>query len=186
MIQSDLVGGSLHASRASIGYGRWLTVPYPTDQDVSRSEPRIQANLLLADGNLKERAALLKCEQNDLERIITLRSKSDYVRMLEGYPLADHQAPPIQEAVEDLFSRPQAIDIASAPQTSAKASRDDQFLLEHIIMVEEQLKLHHRSIAEHGQAIKNSDHYKKMMHDFDQLKLSLLRVLEEDLKFGQK
>jgi len=30
MIQSDVRGGSLHASRAALTYARWLAVPYPT------------------------------------------------------------------------------------------------------------------------------------------------------------
>ncbi len=50
MVQSDLAGGSLHASRAAIDYKRWLAIPYPTRQDVSWQESKIQANLLLADG----------------------------------------------------------------------------------------------------------------------------------------
>jgi len=33
MIQSDIKGGSLYASRASLDYGRWLAVPYPTEKD---------------------------------------------------------------------------------------------------------------------------------------------------------
>lgn len=85
MIQSDLQGGSLHASRASIEYGRWLAVPYPTEQDRGRNEPKIQANLRLADGSESERMELLRLkESGGLSRILVLRSKDDYARCLES------------------------------------------------------------------------------------------------------
>ncbi len=83
MIQSDLQGGSLHASRAAIDYGRWLAVPYPTQQDQARNEPKIQANLRLADGGDAERLDLLRRKDSSgLDRILVLRSKEDYARCL--------------------------------------------------------------------------------------------------------
>lgn len=84
MIQSDLKGGSLHASRAALEYGRWLAVPYPTQQDRLTDEPKIQANLLLADGNATERAELLRLKGvSGLDRVLVLRSREDYARCLE-------------------------------------------------------------------------------------------------------
>lgn len=92
MVQSDLQGGSLHASRASIDYGRWLAVPYPTDQDRSRNESKIQANLLLAEGSDMQRLELLRRKGNEgLDRLIILRSKEDYARCL-----AKADAPPVE------------------------------------------------------------------------------------------
>lgn len=82
MVQSDLEGGSLHASRAAVEYGRWLAVPYPTKQDLARSEPKVQANLLLAVGRPEERASLLRCQERDLARLVVLRSKEDYPLLL--------------------------------------------------------------------------------------------------------
>ena len=83
MVQSDLQGGSLHASRASIEYGRWLAVPYPTEQDRGRDEPKIQANLMLSDGSDAERLDLLRRKDNSgLDRILVLRGKEDYARCL--------------------------------------------------------------------------------------------------------
>lgn len=83
MVQSDQKGGSLHASRASIDYGRWLAVPYPTEQDRGRNEPKIQANLMLADGSDVQRRELLGGKDNSgLDRIIVLRGKEDYARCL--------------------------------------------------------------------------------------------------------
>lgn len=85
MIQSDLQGGSLHASRASIEYGRWLAVPYPTEQDRGRNEPKIQANMRLAEGRDTERMELLRLKDGaGLGRILVLRSKDDYARCLES------------------------------------------------------------------------------------------------------
>lgn len=82
MIQSDIKGGSLHASRAALDYERWLAVPFPTDADQASNEPKIQANLLIADDCADvERGMLLKCNRSRLSRIIVLRTKDDYPRM---------------------------------------------------------------------------------------------------------
>jgi len=81
MIQSDLVGGSLHASRAAMDYGRWLAIPYPTGKDLDRNEPKIQANLLIAEGSDAERSELLRCPVNALKHVLVLRSREDYLSM---------------------------------------------------------------------------------------------------------
>lgn len=83
MIQSDVVGGSLFASRAALDYQRWLAVPYPTPRDISKKEPKIQGNLLLANGSPEEMTNVLKCQPSDLRRLIILRSKSDYAQMVQ-------------------------------------------------------------------------------------------------------
>lgn len=183
MVQSDLRGGSLHASRASLGYGRWLAVPFPTDQDISRSEAKIQANLLLADGPPKEKAALLKCEQRDLVRVIILRSKSDYARML-GAPSAQAQPQPapVPELIGDLFSTPPAAE----PQPEHKQDRVSQILLDHLKMVEERLAVYHRGLIEHGRVIAHREHYERLMRDFEQLQESLRRVRELEFKTAQE
>jgi DNA processing protein len=85
MIQSDLKGGSLHASRAALDYERWLAVPYPTDVDRASNEPKIQANLLIADASADtERATLLKCHPSRLSKVIVLRAKEDYPKMVSA------------------------------------------------------------------------------------------------------
>lgn len=78
MVQSDLKGGSLHASRAALDYGRWLAVPYPTDADTMRNEPKIQANLCIASAG-PAAMELLRCSEKALSQIRILRSKTDYV-----------------------------------------------------------------------------------------------------------
>lgn len=81
MIQSDVKGGSLHASRAALEYNRWLAVPYPTLVDRDLNEPKIQANLLLADGDNKDRASLLRCSEPNLDRVLILRGREDYASL---------------------------------------------------------------------------------------------------------
>ena len=83
MMQSDLNGGSLHASRAALKIGRWLIVAHPTSTDMANHEPKIQANLLLSEGDDRSRADILKCNQNDLSRLFILRGRDEYHRMLE-------------------------------------------------------------------------------------------------------
>lgn len=81
MIQSDLKGGSLHASRAALDLGRWLAVPYPTERDRSMNEMKIQANLLLADGDQTEKQKLLRLKnEENLRQLLILRSKDDYAQ----------------------------------------------------------------------------------------------------------
>ncbi len=82
MVQSDLDGGSLHAARASLRYGRWLAVPSPTDSDRAANARAIRANLVIADGDPSERARLLECLTDPLDRVRVLRTKDDYPSLL--------------------------------------------------------------------------------------------------------
>ncbi len=82
MVQSDLKGGSLHASRAALDYGRWLAVPEPTQLDADNSEPKVQANALIAAGDFAKMAELLMCSAADVRRVIVLRSRDDYPKLL--------------------------------------------------------------------------------------------------------
>lgn len=101
MVQSDLQGGSLHASRAAIDYGRWLAVPYPTEADRSSSAAKVQANLVLADGSDSERRELLRRKDDEkVERIIVLRSKDDYERCLTSrVNAAASEGPAVQGSI---------------------------------------------------------------------------------------
>lgn len=78
MIQSDVIGGSLHASRAILAYGRLLIIPYPTAHDISIKYSKIEGNLKIANGKFPELADFLKCSKTDLNNIIVIRSKDDY------------------------------------------------------------------------------------------------------------
>lgn len=101
MIQSDLEGGSLHASRAALSYGRWLAIPYPTEQDRAKKERKIQANLLLADGDAIARSELLRLKDSRcLDRVLILRSKEDYGRCL---PSTSAPSPETQYSQGSIF-----------------------------------------------------------------------------------
>ncbi len=78
MVQSDREGGSLHASRAALQYGRHLVVPLPTERDRNAQEPKIEANMLLASDNDNTKFELLKCRSEDLARLTILNGRSDY------------------------------------------------------------------------------------------------------------
>ncbi len=84
MVQSDIRGGSLYASRASLEYGRWLAVPYPTERDRENREPKVQANLVIAEGAPHERADLLRTTMSSLGRVIVLHGKQDYALLSES------------------------------------------------------------------------------------------------------
>ena len=77
MVQSGLDGGSLHASRAAVRYGRVLAVPVPTAQDRAAQGAQIQANLTLL-GAAPEAATLLHCTSADLQRLVPLASREAY------------------------------------------------------------------------------------------------------------
>lgn len=81
MVQSDLTGGSLHASRAALNYDRWLAVPYPTTNDLANRAKKIQANLLLVGEETEKKTQLMRCMPAALERIVVLHSRRDYQRL---------------------------------------------------------------------------------------------------------
>lgn len=79
MIQSDLTGGSLIASRAALECTRWLAVPTPTTYDLTTNDPKIQANIVLTKGSTDEKLKLLKLKDDaDTSGIIILSGKEDY------------------------------------------------------------------------------------------------------------
>ena len=102
MVQSAVAGGSLHASRASINYGRWLAVPNPTRQDIERRETKVQGNLVLVDGSMHNKAGLLKCDKEDLhQRLIVLRNKGDYTKLIQPFSDVVHSS---SQPVQGKFS----------------------------------------------------------------------------------
>lgn len=127
MIQSGLRGGSLHASRATLEYGRWLAVPYPTDRDRASNEPKIQANLLIADGALGSKTDLLRCDEFALSRIVVLHSKEDYLRLLEADPASAASVERVPGNDEEAFARGSAkLDSIPALQHVAPDNADNK------------------------------------------------------------
>ncbi len=82
MVQSDIKGGSLHASRAALDYRRWLAVPHPTPEDIDNLESKIQANLLMAGNDQKQKLDLLRCDIEALSNLVIIRGKEDYLKLL--------------------------------------------------------------------------------------------------------
>ena len=83
MVQSDLSGGSLHASRASLEYGRLLAVPVPTERDRSNGDKKIEANLVCSGNSGPDKLRLLHCQSGDLERLMLLNGRDDYPKLEE-------------------------------------------------------------------------------------------------------
>lgn len=81
MVQSGESGGSWHASRAALRYGRRLVVPYPTARDAATDHPKIQGNRLLIESSAAKKAALLSCSQADLEKLFIIESRDDYPKL---------------------------------------------------------------------------------------------------------
>jgi DNA protecting protein DprA len=98
MIQSDVKGGSLHASRAAIDYQRWLAIPYPTDRDLENDEPKVQANLVIADGVDERRADLLRCPISSLRLVRVVRRREDYLQLITS---EERRTSAVRESVPD-------------------------------------------------------------------------------------
>lgn len=82
MVQSDLKGGSLHASRAALSYDRWLAVPVPTSRDIDANEAKIQANLVLTSADSIAKRTLLHCGDRELTLVRSIHSRDDYPSLL--------------------------------------------------------------------------------------------------------
>lgn len=82
LIQSDVQGGSLHASRAALEYRRVLAVASPTERDVAAGEPKIGANVILAGDDQEKKVSLLNCDRAMLGKLFVIRSKDDYPALI--------------------------------------------------------------------------------------------------------
>lgn len=123
MIQSDLKGGSLHASRAALDYERWLAVPYPTTADELANEPKIQANLMIANPDADiDRANLLKCDISRLSKVIVLRAREDYPRLVSA-PVGVLEAE--EEMASDDEERREQVSLELTGDDLSKSSPDD-------------------------------------------------------------
>lgn len=78
LIQTDIRGGSLHATRAALEYGRLVAYPVPTSVDMAHSEPKIQGVLKIHNDLPSEVARYLKCRPEVLSNLRALHSKDDY------------------------------------------------------------------------------------------------------------
>lgn len=83
MVQSDLKGGSLHASRSAINYGRYLIIPNQSNRDIINNEPKIQANLTFMNGDSYAIRNLLKVNSYMADRLLIMKNSNDYT-LIEG------------------------------------------------------------------------------------------------------
>ncbi|HCR0890734.1 TPA: DNA-protecting protein DprA [Enterobacter hormaechei] len=83
MVQSDLKGGSLHASRSAINYGRYLIIPNQSNRDIINNEPKIQANLTFMNGDSYAIRNLLKVNNFMNDRLLIMKNSNDYT-FIEG------------------------------------------------------------------------------------------------------
>lgn len=101
MVQSDVKEGGLSACTASLDYGRWVAVPYPTESDRLVHETKVSANLMLADATAQQKLELLRLhDERVLAHLIILRSKEDYAACLrEWSPAESSPAEPTQFSI---------------------------------------------------------------------------------------
>ena len=108
LVQTDVEGGSLHASRAALEYGRVLAYPVPTARDRAAHAPKVRGILKLMQDAPADVAAYLKCDEIALNRIIPLRSRDDYAaleRVLRSNLRTNAQVEPSpQQPIADRWS----------------------------------------------------------------------------------
>ena len=95
LVQSDLVGGSLHASRAIIEYGRYLVVVGQSKKDIANEESKILANMLLINGVPKDKSQLLKTKESQLGNVLLLRDKSYFSEINKQLKNIDFVSPQV-------------------------------------------------------------------------------------------
>lgn len=78
LVQTGISGGSLHASRAVLEYGRLLAYPVPTPKDIGAGEPKTEGILKIHRGTSAEVSQYLKCRKSDLSSVIALDSRDSY------------------------------------------------------------------------------------------------------------
>ncbi|HHJ3218799.1 TPA: DNA-processing protein DprA [Vibrio parahaemolyticus] len=76
LVQSDLNGGSMHASRAILEYERFLVVVGQSRKDIRNNEAKITANMTLFEGDELQKTMLLKCSKDKLAKVLLMPDKS--------------------------------------------------------------------------------------------------------------
>jgi len=78
LIQSDLTGGSMHASKAILKYKRFLIIANQSQNDIRKNHPKIEANLALINSDIENIKKILKIDNLNEKQIIKMISKYDY------------------------------------------------------------------------------------------------------------
>jgi DNA processing protein len=77
LIQSSSTGGSMHASRAALVYGRYLVAVGQSKTDTLNKEANMEANEVLLGGKSHEILNLMKTGEASLKNILLLRGSAD-------------------------------------------------------------------------------------------------------------
>lgn len=97
MIQSKLNGGSLHASRAAVGYDRVLAVPKPTAKDMTDHTDSVLANTALTSNDDLEKMTILNCSDDKLKRLFVLNNSNDYEELSIKLNAINNEKLPVTE-----------------------------------------------------------------------------------------
>ncbi|MGQ7271249.1 DNA-processing protein DprA [Marinobacter nauticus] len=101
LVQSDVDGGSIHASRAVLKYGRYLVVLGQSIRDVDNKEPKISANILLGGADDFAKSQLLGIPMDGLKNLLYLRDKSGLFDISEILRTVSFSGP--NDKTRDLF-----------------------------------------------------------------------------------
>lgn len=83
MVQSKSDGGSMHAAKAALRYGRRLFVPTPLDADLAGDNPAIEIPRMLTQSSPEEICALFRCDEEKLVEIQMISGRDDYQRVTQ-------------------------------------------------------------------------------------------------------
>lgn len=78
LIQTGIKGGSLHASRAILQYGRALVVVGQARTDIINNEEKVQGNLELLNSDHAKIKSILKLNNFDANLLVKLNSSAEY------------------------------------------------------------------------------------------------------------
>ncbi|MDO7235186.1 DNA-processing protein DprA [Acinetobacter baumannii] len=78
LIQSDLKGGSMHASKAILKYKRFLIIANQSRADILNNHPKIEANLNLINSDIENVKKILQISDLDESQIIKMMNRSEY------------------------------------------------------------------------------------------------------------
>lgn len=83
LIQTDTTGGSLHASKSALKYGRYLIVAGQSETDIKNREPKIEGNLKLLYGSTLEAQNIFREKSINTEKILKLFTRENYIEVEE-------------------------------------------------------------------------------------------------------
>lgn len=78
LIQSDLAGGSMHASKAILKYKRFLIVANQSRTDILNNHPKIEANLTLINSDIEKIKKIFEINDLDENQIIKMMNRYEY------------------------------------------------------------------------------------------------------------